>query len=299
MRIYLYDNIIYFIFALVNYNKPKFMKNTRSQIVMSPNDNVEYIHRMFRQAPLTDVNDRNCLTLNKFVHNTPIALHEAWNAFEDMRKLVKTPVYLRFVKRASAVDALSDVVHYLPSILKAFNNSRRMRRLGVSGARVANVFMRGSHFYYVSDSIFDSPYSAALVAFSLSNMAGALPLNQKLDVFLKHSETKHGRSIEQQIVGQFMRDLKERCRYLRGSVMVDPIGFYGVRITPDKGVSVGLLLTLLEDLSDQITTIHIGSQISLSFERLIEEDDYMETLAAGFRCFRFKYFTKFGDFYNV
>lgn len=275
------------------------MKRKRSQIVMSPQDNVEYSHRIFRRREVTDVNDRFCLPLDQFVHNTPISLNEAWNAFEDMRKIVDRPVYLRYLHKASSVADLADVVHYLPSIHKALNNSRRMRRIGVSGARVCNVYHRGSSYYYVADSILDGAYSAAVVAFSLSNLSGAFRFNQHLEVYLKHSQTKKGRAVEQQIVGQFVRDLKERCRYLRGSVLIDPIGLYGVRISPDKGLSLGLLLTLLEELGEQIDVVNIGRRISVSFRRLIEEDDYMETLAAGFRCFRFKYFCKFGDFYKV
>lgn len=274
------------------------MQRKRSQIIMSPQDGKAFFHRMVSREQFPNGKVDFYLQQQAFLHNSPLSLNEAWNEFENTRSLMRAPVYMRYTHKAGTVERLADVVHYLPSVHKALNNSRRMRRIGVTGARICNVFARGSSFFYVSDTIFDAPYSCAVVAFSLANLVMRDKFISHITVSVKRP-LRCGRFVEQELVGKFMRDLKEKARYLRGNMNIDPMGMGDVRIAHEDGLTVGLLLLLLEEMTAHISTIYIGTNISISFDRLVEESDYLETLAAGFRCFKFKYFSTFGDLYKV
>lgn len=258
----------------------------------------EYV---FKNAAAAEVVQRGIVTNVKgesalpFLHSCPVALSEAWNAFEDYASQCGRGAWYLHVHHTEAdIEGLQKSVRWLPGIFDRLNNSRRMRRLGLTGARLSNVYRRGSSYLFVSDSVFTDWYAASVVAFQLVQLCMPSASTQRLIVRLRRGA--YGRRAMHEAVGCFMRHFWDRSKYQRSHVTLDPIGNWEVQITTEGGLNMGLLALLMDLFGDQVEDIYIGHKVQLSREKTVFEDDYMETISKHYRPFRFKYLSTFGDF---
>lgn len=285
-------------FRCFTYLKPYTMKHDENQrVVVSPRDGVEYAVKI--SQPLAVTNGKGEITYRfDDRHVCTVVLSESVSLFNDACRLLPSPFFVRFEQRANDVQHLAPYARMFPSIHCALNQSRRMRRIGVTGARLCNVFHRGSSFWYVADTVLDSAYSCVVVAYSVLQYYGARGLNTARLV-VKLRRHAYGKRAEADTVGEFMRAFREHARYYRGSFEIDPLGCYEVRITPTVGaVSFGLLQMLLEELAQNIDTVYIGSFLTISKTCTAFEDDYEDTVDVRYRRFRMKYFSTFGSLYK-
>lgn len=259
-----------------------------AQMVISNAD----AHAIVRRGVVTNVNDGVALP---FLHSSPVALSDAWNKFDGYASQCGSGAwFLHLEHTATAPDYLASAARWLPSIMDRLNNSRRMRRLGVTGARLANVYKRGGTYLYVSDSVFADWYACAVVAFSVVQKAMPSATTQRLVVRLRRSA--YGRRSMHDCVGAFMRSFWDKSKYHRSHVTLDPIGNWEVQITTESGLSMGLLALLMDLFADAVDFIEVGRKVTISRESTLYESDYMETIAKPFRSFRFRYLQTFGDF---
>ena len=241
----------------------------------------------------TNVNGANALP---FIHNEPLALREAWNKFETCVGLCGSSAwFLRVEYPCGSIERAAELTKVLPSVMHRLNNSRRMRRIGVSGARLANVFHRGSSFFYVSDSVFRDWYACLCVAFPLVWRLLPNGCGHKLIIGLRRSG--RSRSSASSTAAAFMRAFRERAHWARSRWSLDPLDSWEVSMsTNETGLTMGVFSLLLDSLGDYVEYIQIGRYITISRKNEADDDDYAETLQRPYKNFRFKYLTLFGEF---
>lgn len=281
--------------------KPCTMQKIENQrVIVSPRDGVEYAVKVNRSSDLSNVKRDFTFHIGELDprHVCTVVLSESLQLFKDACRLLQTPFFVRFEQRANNVQDLAPYARMLPSIHRALNQSRRMRRLGVTGARLCNVFRRGESFWYVADTVLDSAYSCVVVAYSILQEYGASSWKTSR-VIVKLRRHGYGKRSEADTVGAFIRAFREHARYYRGKFEIDPLGCYEVRISPTVGsVSFGLLQLLLEELRTNIDQIYIGSFMRVSTTCTSFDDDFEDTVDVRYRHFRMRYFSPFGDLYK-
>ena len=196
-------------------------------------------------------------------------------------------------------EQLKDAARLFPSVMRAINCSRVLRRVGVSGVRISNCFARGRSSCFVTDCLFQDWYACAAFVNPLFQMLrGCMPSHISVELNRMHFK---GRFVRKQDIDAFLRDFYEKSGYCPAMVntFVNKDGFVEFVGRNDGALPYGLIASLMRCMRGYIVRIYLGGfGMSISTTSTIRKDDYEVALAKWRRAFRFRPIQFFGRWYN-
>ena len=195
---------------------------------------------------------------------------------------------------------LKDAARLFPSVMRALNCSRVLRRVGVTGARISNCYVRGlSSHVFVTDCLFIDWFGCAAFVNPLYQLLkGGMPSHISVELNRKRFK---GRYIRKQDVDAFLRDFYERSGYCPAMVnaYVNSDGFVEFVGRSNKPLPYGLIAALMRCMREYINRIFLGGfNMSISTTSTIARDDYEVSLSKWRREFRYRPIQFFGKWYN-
>ena len=217
--------------------------------------------------------------------------------------------FMQFLKFGS--DPRELTLH-VPRVMHAINNSRRLRRMHISGIRACNVLPpmnARTGWRYLSDFIFDSFDGACIVASGLVPLIG----NHKIFVHFKPQRARQGsrkRQLEywhDEFIDMLLRKshLSPSVFEIRDNIPEKPDQFDTLiwEVSSPRLDSMQLIRVIFQALDEYIWHFELlgnGNKIRLSKDSTFDEDDYMvrESDRVGDLDFRFKRFSQFGIYHH-
>ena len=226
-----------------------------------------------------------------------IALNQAVREYHDIVSRCKSPWFVRYFDKADTIEQLLRPVKLMPLTMHALNQSKRLRRLGVSGARLVNTYPRRNSFAFVANCVFTTWEGCAAFAWKFMFFAGME--GRRVVVSLPRLRGRRGRDTER--VGEFIRKFYQKTTYWGKNISLDPIGELDILVTRKNGraFNYDTLVMLMDWFGDDISHISVGAgfgaDLVISRSELFDEENYECTQRHRDRPCKYRYLTRFGE----
>lgn len=249
-------------------------------------------------------NWKNALTNVKSEKNLPsdnptevVALNQAVREYRDIVSKCHAPWFVRYFTTANLPEHLVGAVKLMPLTMHALNQSKRLRRIGVSGARLVNTYPRAHSYAFIANCVFTTWEGCAAFAWKFLFFAGL----EKRRIVVTLPRVKGRRVRDEERVGEFIRKFYSKSTYWGKNVALDPIGELDIVVTRKNGkpMNYDTLVLIMDWFGDDISHISFGTgydaDLVISRRELFDEENFEATQRHRDRPCKYRYLTRFGE----